>query len=137
MSGRQKYVKRADQAVVAVQLVLETSGFTYQKWGATQTCKRGDWIVNSDGDVYTVDAASFDRTYRQVGPGVYLKTSPVWAEASGTSGSVATKEGVTHYEAGDYLVSNEEQGGDAYAVPAGKFERDVRTGRVVRGGRPA
>ena len=33
-----------------------------------------------------------------------------------------TKEGATHYRAGDYLVFNEEHGGDAYAVAAAKFE---------------
>ena len=92
-----------------------------EKWGATQACKRGDWIVDNGGDVYTVDQATFDRTYRRVGPGTYLKTTPVWAEVATTPGSVATKEGVTHYDAGDYLVFNEESGGDAYAVSADKF----------------
>ncbi len=121
MGQRRKYLKRADQAVVAVQLALDTAGFTYEKWGATQTCKRGDWLVNNDGDVYTVEEATFSRTYRQVGVGTYLKITPVWAEAAETPGSVTTKEGITHYRAGDYLVSNEEQGGDAYAVSADKF----------------
>jgi hypothetical protein len=119
---RRKYVKRADQAVTAVQLALETSGFTYQKWGATQSCKAGDWIVNNGGDVYTVDRESFARTYRELGAGAYLKTTPVWAEVAGEAGSVPTKEGQTHYAAGDYLVFNEESGGDAYAVSARKFD---------------
>jgi hypothetical protein len=122
MSDRLKYVKRANQAVVAVQLALETEGFTYHKWGALQTCKTGDWIVNNDGDVYTVDRETFERTYRQVGPGTYVKTTPVWAEVAEEAGSVRTKEGETHYRAGDYLVFNEEHGGDAYAVSADKFQ---------------
>lgn len=122
MRGRLKYVKRTDQVVVAVQLALETTGFTYQKWGGLQTCKAGDWVVNNGGDVYTVDRATFERAYRQVEAGTYVKTTPVWAEVAREAGSVQTKEGVTRYRAGDYLVFNEEQGRDAYAVSADKFE---------------
>ncbi len=119
--GRLKYMKRAGQAVVAVQLALDTEGFAYQKWGGAQRCKAGDWLVNNAGDIYTVDRETFERTYRQVEDGKYLKTSPVWAEVAREAGRVETKEGVTHYRAGDYLVSNEEYGGDAYAVSADKF----------------
>lgn len=123
MSSRRQYVKRATQFVIAVQLDLDTSGFTYKKWGDTQTCKRGDWIVNNDGDTYTIDGESFTRTYRSEGAGRYVKTTPVWAEATSAAGSVPTKEGATHYEAGDYIVSNEEQGADSYAVSKADFER--------------
>jgi hypothetical protein len=35
---------------------------------------------------------------------------------------VETKEGQSHYRAGDYLVSNNEDGSDAYAISAAKFE---------------
>jgi len=122
MSDRLKYVKRANQSVVAVQLALDTAGFKYQKWGGVQQCKAGDWIVNNLGDVYTVDRDTFERTYRQVGPGTYVKITPVWAEVAREAGCVRTKEGVTHYRRGDYLVFNEEQGGDAYAVKAENFE---------------
>lgn len=121
MSDRMKYVKRDDQVVVAVQLALDTEGFTYGKWGSNQRCKAGDWIVDKDGDVYTVDAESFARSYRPAGNGTYLKTAPVWANVAPEAGSVRTKEGETRYDAGDYLVFNEEHGGDPYAVPAGKF----------------
>ena len=122
MQARRKYVKRAGRAVVAVQLALDTDGFTYRKWGGVQTCKAGDWIVDNEGDVYTVDRGTFERTYRRAGAGTYVKATAVWAEAAREAGSVRTKEGETHYRAGDYLVFNEEQGGDAYAVTAGKFE---------------
>jgi hypothetical protein len=122
MSERLKYVKRADQTVVAVQLALDTADFTYQKWGGSQICKANDWIVNGGGDVYTVDASTFARTYRHVGAATYLKTTPVWAAVADIAGDVRTKEGVTHYEAGDYLVSNEEQGGDGYAVSVDTFD---------------
>ena len=119
---RLKYVKRASQRVVAVQLALDTAGFTYRKWGGEQRCKPGDWIVNNDGEVYTVDSASFERTYRPVGVGTYVKTTPVWAEVAREAGSVPTKEGATNYKAGDYLVFNQEDGGDPYSVSADKFE---------------
>ena len=33
-----------------------------------------------------------------------------------------TKEGATRYEAGDYLVSNNSDGTDQYAIEAAKFE---------------
>lgn len=122
MSERRKYVKRPDQVVVAIRLALDTDGLTYRKWGGTQKGKPGDWLVDNHGEVYTVDAESFARTYRQTGLGTYLKVAPVWAEVAREAGSIPTKEGATHYGAGDYLVFNEEQGRDAYAVSAAKFE---------------
>jgi hypothetical protein len=121
MGRRLKYMKRGEQTVVAVQLALDTPGFSYQKWGATQKCQAGDWIVDNAGEVYTVNRDSFANTYRQVAPGSYIKIAPVWAEVAAGAGEVRTKEGTTHYRAGDYLVFNEESGGDPYAVSADKF----------------
>ena len=123
MTGRLKYVKRPNQTVAAVQLAVDTKGFTYKKWGAVQRCKARDWIVDNDGDVYTVDRVSFRRTYRQVGQGVYVKTTPVWAEKAAAGGRVKTKEGSTGYKRGDYLVFNQKNGADGYAVSAKKFTR--------------
>jgi hypothetical protein len=123
MSSRLQYVKRASQSVIAVQLDLQTAGFTYEKWGATQTCKPGDWLVDNGGDVYTIDRDTFARTYRQTGPGAFVKVTPVWAEVATEPGVVRTKEGSTHYERGDYLVYNQPDGGDAYAVSSAAFER--------------
>ena len=123
MAERLKYVKRADQTVRAVRLDLETAGFTYRKWNDTQRCKAGDWVVDNDGDVYTVDAETFARTYRHVRDGAYVKTTPIWAEQAAAAGDVATKEGRTHYAAGDYLVFNDEDGGDPYAVSQATFEQ--------------
>jgi hypothetical protein len=119
---RLKYLKRPYQAVVAVQLTVDTAGFTYQKWGGAQKCKAGDWIVNNGGDVYTVDNQSFKRTYRTTGLGTYVKTTPVWAETAQKAGFVETKEGKTQYQPGDYLVFNEQDGSDAYAIAADQFE---------------
>jgi len=126
VSDRLKYVKRENQAVVAVQLALDTDGFTYRKWGDLQRCKAGDWIVDNSGDIYTVDQESFARTYRKVEGGSYVKVTPVWAERATSDGRVNTKEGVTHYRSGDYLVFNEEHGGDAYAIEAEKFQAMYR-----------
>jgi len=123
MTRRLKYVKRPSQAVAAVQLAVETKGFTYKKWGSVQRCKARDWIVDNEGDVYTVDRVSFRRTYRQIGPGAYVKITPVWAEKADAAGRVKTKEGSTGYKRGDYLVFNQKNGADGYAVSAKKFKR--------------
>ena len=120
--GPRRYVRRPDRPVSAVRLALETDGLVYRKWGGEQRAKAGDWIVDNDGDVYTVDADVFARTYRPTGPGAYVKTTPIWAERAQSAGSVKTKEGATHYDAGDYLVSNNSDGSDQYAIEASKFE---------------
>jgi hypothetical protein len=70
-----------------------------------------------------VDRESFQATYEATGPGVYVKTTPIWAEVADAAGEVHTKEGATQYEKGDYLVYNRADGGDAYAVKRGEFER--------------
>lgn len=119
--SRQRYRRRPEQAVAAVQLNLDTEGLRYRKWGHEQQAKPGDWLVDNGGDVYTVDAESFAATYRAVGRGAYIKTAPVWAEQAASAGQVQTKEGHTAYEAGDWLVSNQPNGSDAYAISAEKF----------------
>ncbi|HEU4887539.1 MAG TPA: hypothetical protein VFV49_06615 [Thermoanaerobaculia bacterium] len=123
-SPLRRYVRRPDSPVVAVRLDLETDGLVYRKWGDVQRAKRGDWLVDNAGDVYTVDADVFARTYRAVGSGsgTYVKSTPVWATKAENAGSVATKEGRTHYDAGDYIVSNTSDGSDQYAITAAKFE---------------
>ena len=122
MVTRRRYRKKADQFVVAVKLDLDTPGFTYRKWGAQQKCKAGDWLIDNNGDTYSVDGEVFSRTYRSVGPGIYVRSTPLWAERATHPGSVATKEGKSHYNAGDYLISNNEDGTDAYCISAAKFE---------------
>ncbi len=121
MPLRKRYRKRATQPVTAVQLNLEMSGFTYHKWGGVQTSKAGDWIVDNGGEVYTVDAESFARTYVQTSPGRYVKSAPVWAEIARGDGEIRTKEGTTRYRAGDYLVFNNEDGSDGYSMSAERF----------------
>jgi hypothetical protein len=121
-AARRRYIRRPDRPVAAVRLTLDTDGLVYRKWGREQRAKPGDWIVDNDGDVYTVDADVFVRTYKRTATGAYVKITPVWAERASHSGSVKTKEGSTQYEAGDYLVSNNSDGSDEYAMEATKFE---------------
>jgi hypothetical protein len=119
---RLRFRRRPEQAVAAVQMRLDTDGLRYRKWGHEQLAKPGDWLVDNGGDVYTVDADVFARTYREVARGAYVKSAPVWAERAASAGSVTTLEGATAYAAGDWLVSNGEDGSDAYAIAAGRFE---------------
>jgi hypothetical protein len=121
MGKRTKYKKKSGSFVVAIQLDIETDGLRYKKWGAEQFAKRGDWLVDNNGDKYTVARESFAKTYHFVSPGIYVKSAPVWAEVAERPGKLATQEGETSYQAGDYLVSNNEDGSDTYAVEKEKF----------------
>jgi hypothetical protein len=118
----QRYRRKQQTTVTAVKLDLETDGFTYNKWGGTQHAKRGDWLVSNQGDVYTVDAGTFDRTYREIGRGLYEKTANVWARRAEVAGSFKTQEGSTDYRPGDFLVFNDPDRKDGYAMKAEKFE---------------
>jgi len=117
-----KYKRRPGATVYAIRFDFAGAGFDYEKWGASQHCKSGDWIVLNDGDTYTVDADVFGRTYRRVDGATYEKTGNVWAEQASTDGAVPTKEGRTHYTAGDYVVFNDESKTDGYAMTRDKFE---------------
>lgn len=121
MEGLCRYRKRSDRPIVAIRLSLETDGFTYRKWGGEQRCKHGDWLVDNEGDIYTIDAEVFAHTYRRVGPGHYLKTTPVWAVVAAEAGRITTKEGSSVYSPGDYLVFNDPDGLDGYCMSAAKF----------------
>jgi len=121
MRSLRRYRMRPDRFVAAVQLNLQTEGFTVRKWGADQRCKPGDWLVDNEGDVYSVDAEVFTRTYRKRGTGAYLKATPVRARVAEEAGEVATKEGRSHYDAGDYIVYNNQDGTDGYCMSAAKF----------------
>jgi hypothetical protein len=117
-----EYKRRSNTTVFAIRLDVDTDGFDYYKWGDKQRCKRGDWIVSNDGDTYTVDADVFASTYERIGPAEFRKKGTVWAEQASQAGSIQTKEGRTHYEAGDYVVYNDRELTDGYAVASVKFE---------------
>lgn len=123
MASRAQYQRREETQVVAVRLDLDTDGLRYRKWDGEQLGKRGDWLVDNAGDVYTVDADSFARTYTRVSLGVYHKTAPVWAEQAETDGEIRTAEGLTHYRTGDWLVFNAADGTDGYAMNDETFHR--------------
>lgn len=116
-----KYIKRDNKPVVAIQVNLGLAGFTYYKWGGTQRCKPCDWIVDNDGDVYSIDQETFASTYKQISPGQYIKDVPVWAVTATEAGKIETKEGFSDYEPGDYIVYNNQDGTDGYCVKPDKF----------------
>lgn len=82
MSGLREYRRRDRTPVSATQLDLEMDNLTYRKWGGVQTAAPGDWLVNNEGDTYTVDREMFERTYSMVSPGLYEKVTPIWARAA-------------------------------------------------------
>ena len=122
MKRQRRYRKREDQIVSAVRIDLKFGGFDYKKWGGVQTCNPGDWLVDNRGDIYTIAADSFEETYERVSPGRYRKMGMVWAEVASEAGVIKTKEGSTAYRSGDYIVCNNEDGTDAYAVGKTRFE---------------
>jgi hypothetical protein len=105
-----------------LDLSAQGSVIKYLKWGDTQTAKQGDWLLNNAGEVYTVDKESFEKTYTQLSPGQYVK-SGVYAAQAIEAGSIQTKEGTTHYAAGSWLLYNNEDGTDGYAVTDEKFRK--------------
>lgn len=121
MAERTRYRRKTRSEVAAVRLDLDTEGFTYRKWGGEQRCKRGDWLVYTGDETYTVDAAVFERTFREVSPGRFEKVTVVWAVLATAGGAVKTLEGSTKFRPGDYLVSNDEAGTDSYAIESAKF----------------
>ncbi|MFM7269741.1 MAG: patatin-like phospholipase family protein [Cyanobium sp.] len=120
--GSRPYRQRPGKPVTAIRLNLDLEAFTYHKWGALQSAKPGDWLVERDGAVHSVDAQSFARTYRQVGPATYVKEATVWAKPADEAGVIPTLEGETHYRRGDYLVWNDREGQEGYAIAREKFE---------------
>lgn len=129
MAMRRRFRKRADQFVIAVQFDLDADGFVYRKWGGRQRAKRGDWLVDNNGDIYTIDRKVFAKTYERLRPGTYLKITPVWAEVATRSGTIKTKEGRSSYKRGDYIVYNNKNGRDGYCITASKFKAMYRPGR--------
>ncbi len=45
-------------------------------------------LVDNLGDAYTIDAEVFAATYREVSPGVYVKSTPIWAEVATEPGRI-------------------------------------------------
>lgn len=117
------YRRKKNTSVTAVQINLETDGFTYEKWGGEQRCRAGDWLINNGDSCHTVSDSTFKRTYRQESPGRYAKHTRIRARKAIVSGKVSTQEGETAYAAGDYLIDNNEAGTDTYAMSEQKFHK--------------
>ncbi|MCR9247862.1 MAG: hypothetical protein NXI31_22770 [bacterium] len=122
MNDYRTYRRRERTTVTAVRIDLDTAGFDYEKWGGTQRAKARDWLVKNGDDTYTIDADTFTATYTEVSPGRFEKQGVIWATQAETGGTMPTKEGSTDYEAGDWLVYNDESRTDGYAVAAERFE---------------
>lgn len=123
MAALERYRRRELTTVTAVQIDLDTEGFTYKKWGDVQTARAGDWLVSNNGNVYTIDGDVFERTYTAVGDGTYEKTGFVWAEKAQKTGKVRSTSGLTDYRPGDFVVFNDEDRADGWAMSAEEFER--------------
>lgn len=123
MNELREYRRRPGTTVTAVKLDLDTEGFTYRKWGGLQRCRAGDWIVEGGrGGVHTVAGHVFERTYRRVRQGVYEKVGAVWAERASEAGAIKTLEGETRYEAGYWLVYNDPDREDGWAMSDETFQ---------------
>ena len=116
-----RYRKKEGLYVIAIQLDLDFDYFKYKKWDGIQTCKRNDWIINNSGDIYTVDNNVFQRTYKNIGLGIYTKTTNIWAKQTTKKGKIKTKEGESVYFPGDYIIFNDESGSDSYCISKKKF----------------
>lgn len=121
--SRKYYRKKNNHQVTAIQLKLVTNGLRYEKWGASQTAKADDWLVENNGECYTVAADVFARTYQQVSAGRFVKVTVLQAYQASESGVLKTLEGSTRYQPGDYIVSNDpDNPADIYAVEKHRFE---------------
>jgi hypothetical protein len=72
-------------------------------------------------EIWRLVGASFASTYTALGNDRYRKSSVVWAEVAERAGQIQTKEGTSAYAAGDYLVYNNADRSDGYAVSCDKF----------------
>jgi hypothetical protein len=122
------YKRKDNTPIVAVQMALDFAAFIYNLWGGEQRAKPGDWLVfnpSVDKDpTYTIEAASFESTYAPVeGVAGHYRKRGVWARQATEGGEIATKEGATKYAAGDWLVYNNADGTDGYAMPPENFEK--------------
>ncbi len=116
-----RYSRREQTNVTAIKIDMETDGFTYRKWGGEQIVRPGDWLVDNNGDVYTVDGEAFEATYTKVSQGIYTKTGHVWAREAESDGQVQSTSGFTQYHAGDMVVFRDEREIDGWAMSKADF----------------
>ena len=114
----QKFNRKPNK-VTAIQL---EGDLTYLKWGGEQKAHKGDYLVNNNGDVYTIEKQSFNKTYKWVVSNSYSKFGSVWGFEASYDGAMSTKEGISEYKRGDYIVFNNEDETDGYCIKAEKFK---------------
>ena len=136
--------------VNAIQLTFDESekSISYVKWGGEQTAKFGDWLVHNPtgGDTYTVDNESFYNTYMAVADtfGLYQKKG-AWCKRvpfNAAPFTIPTKEGGTQVNPGDWLMANNVDLSDKYAMRHEKwlklygddtrYEEEVKFAGAVR-----
>lgn len=122
MPALKRYRRRKMTTVTAVQIALDTEGFSYKKWDDVQVARAGDWLVNNNGNVYTIDSEVFERTYTKVREGTYEKTGLIWAGQAQKAGKVRSTSGFTNYRAGDFVVFNDQDRDDGWAMSEEEFE---------------
>ena len=120
MKNLNKFVPRAIP-VVAIQIDFDNVTLTYHKWGNDQKAVSGDWLVNTYGDVLTVNREIFARSYQAIGHGQFLQTGHVWGKQAVEPGTLQTKNGKINYQAGDYLVFNDPEGNHGIVMKANVF----------------
>lgn len=115
---------RKTGTIFAVRMDLDMDPLHYRRWGGEQTAKPGDWLVLSNGDTYTIDAAEFTKTYdRDPGKaGIFRKTAVTYAYEAIQGGKIFTLEGASDFEAGDYICASNPEMKDAYPVSRETFE---------------
>jgi len=95
----------------------------YKTWG-TGEGKKGDWVIVGPGDdVYTCDAAIFQKTYSLVDPQVphlYRKTGSIYAKQMDRDFLVETLEGMEYGTKGDWIAQNPVDG-EQWPIAADTF----------------
>lgn len=114
-----KYYKKGTVVAVQINLDLKDGVFKFEKWGDTQTAKKGDWLINNNGEIYTCDNKVFQDTYREATKGNYYKFSTIEAVEATEDCQIKTLEGISHCKKGDFIVTN--IGGDQYFIEREKF----------------
>jgi hypothetical protein len=123
------YKRKDNTPIVAVQMAaIMFAEFVYYLWGGVQRAKPGDWLVFNPSveqdPTYTIDQKSFEATYAPVeGVVGHYRKRGVWARQATEDGEIATKEGGTQYKAGFWLVFNNANGTDGYAMSPENFEK--------------
>jgi len=120
-----RFTPNPSNFAIAIKIDLNlTTDLFYHKWGDVQMASSGDYLVLKNGETYTIEESSFESTYSPIPgqPGAYVKTGDVWAIVATEDGQITTKEGLTSFKAGDYIVSNDQLFEDTYAISRKKFD---------------